>query len=256
MPECARSPIEETFAFAEKAGAEQNAADDPACSGLRSHRFRRDHGASSGDRALLCVLAFARVLCEGRGEGHRAGACSLLQDRRSETCGRGAGVAALLRRLRHRSPRSLSAVEPPCPPGGGPAHAGAQADPGNHAARAALAFADLDRPIPRNKSASTASSGRCRNRSSSDVGLSLCKEGPVKPVLLLPLLACASALGCVALPPPLPPADDPANDKAAEAPWSPPAQPSAGPASAADAGMATEPPQHHHMHSGSDGGKP
>jgi hypothetical protein len=78
----------------------------------------------------------------------------------------------------------------------------------------------------------------------------------MKPVSLLFLLACSAVLGCVALPPPLPPAGDPANDKAAETPYSPPAQLSAGPSVEADAGVATEPHQRHHMRNGPDGGMP
>jgi hypothetical protein len=78
----------------------------------------------------------------------------------------------------------------------------------------------------------------------------------MKLVSLLFLLACSAVPGCAALPPPLPPADDPANDKAAEAPYSPPAQLSAGPSVGADAGLATEPQQHHHMRNGPDGGIP
>lgn len=76
----------------------------------------------------------------------------------------------------------------------------------------------------------------------------------MKPVQLLLFLACAAVIGCVALPPPLPPATDPANDKAAEAPWSPPARVSAAPPAGADAGVSTEPHQHHHP--GTDGGMP
>lgn len=78
----------------------------------------------------------------------------------------------------------------------------------------------------------------------------------MKPVLLISLLACSSALGCVALPQPLPAANDPANDKAAEAPYSSPAQSSVGPAVGADAGMATKTQEQHHMQPGSDGGMP
>jgi len=86
--------------------------------------------------------------------------------------------------------------------------------------------------------------------------VTLCKEDPVKPVLILILVACAAALGCVALPPPLPPANDPANEKAEEAPWSPPSQSAAGRSVAADAGVTTEPQQHHHHEPGGDGGMP
>jgi hypothetical protein len=88
------------------------------------------------------------------------------------------------------------------------------------------------------------------------MSVTLRKEDPVKPFLLLFLVACSAALGCVALPPPLPPANDPANDKAAEAPWSPPARVSAGPSVGADAGVATEPQQHHHIQPRGDGGTP
>jgi hypothetical protein len=89
-----------------------------------------------------------------------------------------------------------------------------------------------------------------------DVPVTLCKEDPMKPVLLLFLLACPAVLACVALPTPLPPANDPANDKAAEAPYSPPAQLSAGPSAGADAGVAAEPHQHHQVRPGIDGGTP
>jgi hypothetical protein len=78
----------------------------------------------------------------------------------------------------------------------------------------------------------------------------------MKPVLLLFLLACSALLACIALPPPLPAASDPANDKAAEAPWSPPAQLSGGPSTGADAGVPSEPHQHHQTRPGTDGGTP
>jgi hypothetical protein len=131
------------------------------------------------------------------------------------------------------------------------------ADPGIHAARATLAPADLDRPTPNARRAGArwrpsvaVAAGRLGMS-----GFPLCKEDPVKPVLLLSLLACTSVLGCVALPPPLPPAGDPASDEAAEAPYPPPARSSAEPALAADAGMTTEPQRHRHQ-PGSDGGMP
>ena len=78
-------------------------------------------------------------------------------------------------------------------------------------------------------------------------------------LVVLFLLPCALALGCVALPPPPPPDRDPANARAPEAPPSGPSstlarEPEAGSATP-DAGPKTVPHHHAGMQMGGEGAR-